>query len=97
MYSYRAVRFIFVCSFLFGWGLLGSAPTTQTSFPQPSFAAPPLFAVHGPNVGIGGFFSMAQGDFNNDGISDFATVGFACANGVGDYLELPMLKLLQLL
>ena len=52
MYSYRAIRFIFVCSFLFGWGLLGSAPTTQTSFPQPSFATPPLFAVHGPNVGM---------------------------------------------
>jgi hypothetical protein len=29
---------------------------------------------------------MAEGDFNGDGIPDFATVGFACANGVGDYV-----------
>src|SRR5205823_6175808 len=49
-----------------------------------TFAAPPLFSVAGPEIGIAGFFSMAKGDFNRDGIPDFAVVGFACANGVGD-------------
>src|SRR5205823_6241335 len=49
-----------------------------------TFAAPPLFSVAGPEFGIAGFFSMANGDFNHDGIPDFAVVGFACANGVGD-------------
>ena len=77
------VRFIFVCSFLFGWGLVGSAPTVQTSFPQPSFAAPPIFSVAGSEVGVTGFNSMAQGDFNGDGIPDFVVSGFFCANGTG--------------
>jgi hypothetical protein len=58
------------------------APSAQCA--QPSFAAPPISAVGGPKVGLGGFFSMAKGDFNNDGIPDFAVVGFACANPGGD-------------
>jgi hypothetical protein len=62
---------------------LSTSFTAQSSLP-PSFAAPPLFSVAGPEIGIAGFFSMAKGDFNHDGIPDFAVVGFACANGVGD-------------
>src|ERR1051326_2538304 len=65
--------------------LLSSLPVAPPP-PATSFSAPPLFSVSGSKAGIGGLFSMAEGDFNGDGIPDFATVGFACANGVGDYV-----------
>jgi hypothetical protein len=60
------------------------ASTTAGASVQPTFAAPPLFSVAGREIGMAGFFSMAKGDFNHDGFPDFAVVGFACANGVGD-------------
>src|SRR5438552_9995583 len=50
---------------------------------QPSFAAPPLYSNEGSEVGQTGLFSMAKGDFNGDGIPDFAVAGFAGSNGVG--------------
>jgi hypothetical protein len=69
-----------------GCALFGFSLSTQTPPVQPTFAAPSVSSVGGPKVGTGGFYSMAKGDFNGDGIPDFATVGFACANGVGDYV-----------
>src|SRR5437588_2048081 len=59
-----------------------TAAAAPAQIPRPRFDAPPLFAANGRNVGIGGLYSMAKGDFNGDGIPDFAAVGFACANGV---------------
>ena len=47
--------------------------------PQPTFAAPPVYSVAGSEVGITGLTSMAKGDFNTDGILDFAAGGFAYA------------------
>jgi len=49
-----------------------SATSTAAAAPaqilRPRFDAPPLFAANGRNVGIGGLYSMAKGDFNGDGI-----------------------------
>jgi len=47
--------------------------------PQQTFAAPPVYSVAGSEVGITGLTSMAKGDFNTDGILDFAAGGFAYA------------------
>jgi hypothetical protein len=58
--------------------LLASLSSSQVH-PQPTFAAPPLYSVAGSEVGITGLTSMAKGDFNGDGILDFAAAGFACA------------------
>lgn len=63
--------------------LVSAASTPSNPSPQPLFAAPSLFSIGGHNVGLDGVFSMAQGDFNGDGIPDFASAGFACANGNG--------------
>ena len=58
--------------------LLASLSSSQVD-PQPTFAARPLYSVAGSEVGITGLTSMAKGDFNGDGILDFAAAGFACA------------------
>ena len=60
--------------------LLASLSSSQVD-PQPTFAAPAVYSVAGSEVGITGLTSMAKGDFNGDGIPDFAVAGFACANG----------------
>jgi hypothetical protein len=86
MFSNRAFRFSIFFASALGCALFGFSLSTQTPPAQPTFAAPSVSSVGGPKVGTGGFYSMAQGDFNGDGIPDFATVGFACANGVGDYV-----------
>jgi len=38
-----------------------------------------VYSVAGSEVGITGLTSMAKGDFNTDGILDFAAGGFAYA------------------
>ena len=78
----RTVRFSGVVGLALTCGLLASLPSSQTNS-QASFAAPPLLSVAGSEVGLTGFFSMAKGDFNGDGIPDFAVAGFACSNGPG--------------
>lgn len=61
-----------------------SASTASLISPQPNFAAPPVYSVAGPQVGGAGMLSVVTGDFNGDGIPDFATAGFYCANPSGD-------------
>ncbi|MEY2555466.1 MAG: large repetitive protein, partial [Verrucomicrobiota bacterium] len=78
----RTVQVGGIFGFVVTCALLASLPSSQVS-PQASFAAPPLFSVGGNEVGITGFYSMVKGDFNGDGIPDFAVVGFACSNGTG--------------
>ena len=63
--------------------VMGLSDSVSPAFP-PTFAAPPLYSVAGSEVGQTGFYSMATGDFNGDGIPDVAVVGFACANGEGN-------------
>ena len=70
---------------------LGSAAVTASVSntpvpvsPQPTFAAPPVYSVAGPQVGGAGMLSVVTGDFNGDGIPDFATAGFYCAYPSGD-------------
>jgi hypothetical protein len=58
--------------------------TATTPAYQPNFQAPPVYSVAGPQVGGAGMLSVVTGDFNGDGILDFATAGFYCANPSGD-------------
>jgi hypothetical protein len=61
-----------------------SASTASLISPQLNFAAPRVYSVAGPQVGGAGMLSVVTGDFNGDGIPDFATAGFYCANPSGD-------------
>jgi len=82
----RAIRLAgYFCLTLIG-ALLASLSLSQTSqvIRLPSFAAPPLFSVAGPEVGPTGLWSMAKGDFNGDHKTDFVVAGFNCASGPGN-------------
>src|SRR5438477_9825773 len=77
-------RFVRVLGFAFACALLASLSSSQTSQSNPppaSFAAPPISSVSGTEVGQTGFWSVTKGDFNGDGILDFAVAGFNCSNG----------------
>jgi FG-GAP-like repeat/Dockerin type I domain len=51
---------------------------------QLNLQAPTVNSVAGPQVGGAGMLTAVTGDFNGDGIPDFATAGFYCANPSGD-------------
>src|SRR5438067_1605155 len=62
-----------------------TGPTSTTN--PASFDAPPLFVTAGPPGHVpASFNAVASGDFNGDGIPDFAAVGLACAAGLGDWI-----------
>jgi hypothetical protein len=75
------IRLCCICLAALVCTLRSSSPVSPAPLIPAKFSAPPLFSVAGSGVGIGGFYFTAKGDFNGDGIPDFAVVGFACANG----------------
>src|SRR3954447_11397413 len=51
----------------------------------PGLAAPKVFSVNSSGGQVPpSFQSVATGDFNGDGIPDFAAVGLACLSGLGE-------------
>src|SRR5437588_705505 len=74
----RYFAFASICALL---ASLSPSQTSQNNPPPVSFAAPPLYSVAGSEVGQTGLWSMAKGDFNGDGKTDFAVAGFNCSNG----------------
>src|SRR5205814_2264072 len=63
---------------------VATTPSVATPAYAPAFQAPPVYSVAGQQVGGAGILSVVTGDFNGDGIPDFATAGFYCANPSGD-------------
>src|SRR5204863_5215076 len=70
--------FASICTLL---ASLSPSQTTSTNPPPVSFAAPPIYSIGGSEVGKTGLWSMAKGDFNGDGKTDFAVAGFNCSSG----------------
>src|ERR1051325_2571933 len=80
----RRFRFKRILGLLVSCALFPSHLLAQT-VQSPRFDAPNVFAVYGESGHVPpSFTAVADGDFNGDGIPDFAAVGLACAAGLGD-------------